>query len=51
MEGKLSQTDWKGLQDINQAMRSASLCGLGMTAGTAIASAIERWPGLFLNER
>ena len=34
------------LKEIAQAMRDASICGLGQTASGAILSAIERW-GLF----
>jgi NADH-quinone oxidoreductase subunit F len=37
------------LQDIGFTMTNASLCGLGMTAGTAVLSAIERWPELILD--
>jgi hypothetical protein len=32
-------------------MTNASLCGLGMTAGSAILSAVERWPELMLDGR
>ena len=31
------------LKDVAQAMRDASICGLGQTAPTAILSAIQRW--------
>jgi NADH-quinone oxidoreductase subunit F len=37
------------LQDIGFTMTNASLCGLGMTAGTAVLSAIEHWPELLAN--
>ncbi|HLC06323.1 MAG TPA: NAD(P)H-dependent oxidoreductase subunit E [Anaerolineales bacterium] len=37
------------LQDVGFTMTNASLCGLGMTAGTAVLSAINRWPELFAN--
>jgi NADH-quinone oxidoreductase subunit F len=33
------------LADVNQAMRDASICGLGQTAGSAVESAIRL--GLF----
>ncbi len=31
------------LKEVAQAMRDASICGLGQTAPTAILSAIQRW--------
>ena len=34
------------LREIAQAMRDASICGLGQTAGSAVESALKRW-GLF----
>jgi len=40
-------TDKKTLSEIGYAMSETSLCGLGMTAGSAIMSAIELWPELF----
>lgn len=46
-EGKASETDIELLADIGQTMKKASLCGLGMTASSAILSAYERWPELF----
>jgi len=33
----------KTLQEMAQAMRDASICGLGQTASGAILSAMERW--------
>jgi NADH:ubiquinone oxidoreductase subunit F (NADH-binding) len=30
-------------------MTDSSLCGLGQTAGSAIESAIKKWPSLFSN--
>jgi len=33
----------KTLQEIAQAMRDASICGLGQTASGAILSAMNRW--------
>ena len=44
--GNLQKGDLAALQDVGYAMTNASLCGLGMTAGAAIASALERWPEL-----
>jgi hypothetical protein len=34
------------LLDVGRMMTRISLCGLGMTAGTAVMSAIELWPEL-----
>jgi NADH-quinone oxidoreductase subunit F len=31
------------LRDIAQAMRDASICGLGQTAASALESAMHRW--------
>jgi NADH-quinone oxidoreductase subunit F len=31
------------LKDIAQAMRDASICGLGQTASSAMESALQRW--------
>jgi NADH-quinone oxidoreductase subunit F len=39
--------DKKNLQDIGLTMTQTSLCGLGQTAGSAVMSAIDRWPELF----
>lgn len=38
--------DRERLNDIGLTMREASLCGLGQTAGSAVMSALERWPEL-----
>jgi NADH-quinone oxidoreductase subunit F len=38
--------DLRALQDVGFTMTNASLCGLGMTAGSAILSAVQRWPDL-----
>ncbi len=45
-DGGMQKGDLAALQDIGFAMTNASLCGLGMTAATAILSALERWPEL-----
>jgi len=45
--GSASRGDLAALQDVGYAMTQASLCGLGMTAGTAILSAFEKWPDLW----
>ena len=45
-EGKLlgSQTEEIArLREIGQAMRDASICGLGQTASSAVESALQRW--------
>ncbi|GAB4575225.1 MAG: hypothetical protein Kow0077_25680 [Anaerolineae bacterium] len=39
--------DRERLRDIGLTMREASLCGLGQTAGSAVLSALEKWPELF----
>lgn len=39
--------DKAALQDIGLTMTQTSLCGLGQTAGSAVLSAINRWPELF----
>jgi NADH-quinone oxidoreductase subunit F len=41
----------KTLEDVGFTMSNASLCGLGMTASTAILSAAHRWPELFVDGR
>jgi NADH-quinone oxidoreductase subunit F len=46
VEGKAKKGDLQALQDIGFAMAHASLCGLGMTASTAILSALKKWPEL-----
>ncbi|MBN2469705.1 MAG: hypothetical protein JXN59_03180, partial [Anaerolineae bacterium] len=38
--------DRERLLDIGRTMTEASLCGLGQTAGSAVMSALHRWPGL-----
>jgi NADH-quinone oxidoreductase subunit F len=37
------EQDARLLQEMAQAMRDASICGLGQTASTAILSAMQRW--------
>jgi NADH-quinone oxidoreductase subunit F len=48
-QGRARKADLVALKDVGFAMTKASLCGLGMTAGTAILSAMELWPEVFLN--
>jgi NADH-quinone oxidoreductase subunit F len=45
--GNIKNSDTKDLQDIIMTMTDSSLCGLGQTAGSAIGSAIKKWPELF----
>jgi NADH-quinone oxidoreductase subunit F len=47
-DGKATVADIAALKDVQYAMTRASLCGLGMTAGSALGSALEKWPDLFL---
>jgi NADH-quinone oxidoreductase subunit F len=44
--GKIHKGDLLALEDVGYAMTNASFCGLGMTAATAVLSALERWPEL-----
>lgn len=46
VEGDFTEADAGTLLDVQFAMTETSLCGLGVTAGTAIQSAYERWPEL-----
>ena len=45
-DGKMHKSDLLALEDVGYAMTNASFCGLGMTAATAVLSALERWPEL-----
>ncbi len=45
--GRSTAADLAALEDVGYAMTAASLCGLGMTAGSAILSALRRWPEEF----
>lgn len=45
----VKNSDINDLEDIIVTMTDSSLCGLGQTAGTAIGSAIKKWPSLFTN--
>ena len=42
--------DRERLRDIGMTMTEASICGLGHTAGMAVMSALEKFPGLFVEE-
>ncbi|MDX1614829.1 MAG: NAD(P)H-dependent oxidoreductase subunit E [Candidatus Promineifilaceae bacterium] len=44
--GGAKATDRRDLLDLGFAMTETSLCGLGQTAGSAVVSAISRWPEL-----
>jgi NADH-quinone oxidoreductase subunit F len=48
-DGQADVGDIAALRDVQFAMTKASLCGLGMTAGSALRTALERWPELFTN--
>ncbi len=45
----VKNTDINDLEDIIVTMTDSSLCGLGQTAGSAIGSAMKKWPLLFSN--
>ncbi len=49
--GEVDEVDLEALRDVQYTMTNASICGLGMTAGSAIGSALERWPEIFKNGR
>ncbi|MEJ2551808.1 MAG: NAD(P)H-dependent oxidoreductase subunit E [Anaerolineales bacterium] len=51
VDGSADEDDLQTLQDVIYTMTNASLCGLGMTAGAAIRSAMQQWPEIFLNGR
>ena len=42
--------DRERLMDVGMTMTEASICGLGHTAGMAVMSALEKFPGLFGGE-
>ena len=44
--GGMHKGDLQALEDVGYAMTNASFCGLGMTAATAVLSAMKRWPEL-----
>jgi NADH-quinone oxidoreductase subunit F len=46
--GEMLAGDLERLQDVGWTMTDASLCGLGQTAAGAILSAIQLWPGMFV---
>ncbi len=45
--GEVNNGDLEALRDVGFAMTNTSICGLGMTASTAIISSIEKWPHLW----
>ncbi|MGC8856212.1 MAG: NADH-ubiquinone oxidoreductase-F iron-sulfur binding region domain-containing protein, partial [Anaerolineae bacterium] len=47
-EGRLLPGDLERLQDVGWTMTDASLCGLGQTAASAVLSAIQLWPEMFM---
>jgi NADH-quinone oxidoreductase subunit F len=46
--GRLLPGDRERLSDVGWTMTDASLCGLGQTAASAVLSALQRWPELFV---
>lgn len=46
-EGRAMARDMDALRDVVFTMTNASICGLGMTAGTAALSALEKFPEMF----
>jgi len=46
-EGHLRPEDLNALDDVVFTMTETSICGLGVTAGSAIQSARRRWPAAF----
>ncbi len=49
--GRATRGDLAALEDIGYAMAAASFCGLGMTASTAVLSALRLWPEMFADGR
>jgi NADH-quinone oxidoreductase subunit F len=45
--GGAGAEDLRALRDVEFTMTHASLCGLGMTAGSAVISALDQWPTVF----
>ncbi len=45
--GEASEADLAALRDVEFTMTHASICGLGMTAGAAMVSALDLWPAIF----
>ena len=48
--GRTLDGDKARLVDVGWTMTDASLCGLGQTAASAVLSAIELWPELFIEK-
>ena len=48
---KATKDDIAALEDIGYTMTSTSLCGLGISAGSAILSALKLWPEIFVDGR
>jgi len=46
-QGRLHPGDLEALDDVAFTMTETSICGLGVTAGSAIQSARRRWPAVF----
>jgi NADH-quinone oxidoreductase subunit F len=45
--GGAGAEDLRALRDVEFTMTHASICGLGMTAGSAVISALDQWPTVF----
>jgi len=50
LDGSLLDGDRARLMDVGWTMTDASLCGLGQTAGSAVLSALDLWPELFIEK-
>jgi NADH-quinone oxidoreductase subunit F len=46
----LQDGDKARLEDVGWTMTDASLCGLGQTAASAVLSALDLWPELFVEK-
>jgi NADH-quinone oxidoreductase subunit F len=49
-DGKIIDGDLERLSDVGWTMIDSSLCGLGQTAATAVLSAMEQFPELFVEK-
>ena len=47
LKSQMNASEIAALEDVIFAMTETSICGLGMTAGSAIGSALRNWPELF----
>jgi NADH-quinone oxidoreductase subunit F len=49
-DGNILAGDIERLTDVGWTMTDASLCGLGQTAATAVISAMNLWPEMFIEK-